>query len=413
MRNNFFYSSLIFPTIIFGFLLFNGCSSSKKFAADEELKWEKSLRTIRVNLFTTDSQYSLTVASSFLIVIDGKKEALVHKNNVLNFKSNGEEVDLSIMDKDFSSKKIELIKADDSQILRLDGKQLTGYVRIISIHGKIYFINVLPFEEYLKGVVPAEMPVGEGTENFEALKAMAVCARTYALIKMNKHNTVFDVSDDVSDQVYGGMNRGNLISDKAVEETSGMILTYDNRLAVTLYHSTCGGQTEDGKNVFASADYPYLISHDDSSPSYCKISPRFEWQETYSSEEIIKRLYSANILDSDSYLLKDIQIASRFFSGRVNQIDFVVEDINNVEKVVSVYGNRIRSVIRNGNNSAILNSNWFDVIKESGGDIILRGKGYGHGVGMCQYGAMAQSQIGENFRDILNFYYPGTTIKKI
>jgi len=98
MRNNFFYSSLIFPTIIFGFLFFNGCSSSKKFAADEELKWEKSLRTIRVNLFTTDSQYSLTVASSFLIVIDGKKEALVHKNNVLNFKSNGEEVDLSIMD---------------------------------------------------------------------------------------------------------------------------------------------------------------------------------------------------------------------------------------------------------------------------------------------------------------------------
>lgn len=411
--NNFFYSLFIFLIFSLYFLCLGGCSSSKKFTADEELKWEKSMRTIRLNLFDTNSQYSLTADDSFLLVVNNKKEAVVHKNNILNFTIDGDEVLLSIKDRDYSANEIELFKAEDTQNFSLDGKQLTGYVKIISSNGKIYFINILPFEEYIKGVVPAEMPIGQGTENFEALKAMAICARTYALIKMDNRHPIFDVYDNVNDQVYGGTNRGNIISDKAVDETSGMILTYQNRPAVTLYHSTCGGQTEDGKNVFNSADYSYLISHDDSSPSYCAISPRYEWQENYSADEIIKRLFAADLLTSDSYLLKDIKIVSRFFSGRVNQLEFIAEDINNVEKVVSVYGNKIRSVIRNSNNTAMLNSNWFDVIMESDGNIIFTGKGYGHGVGMCQYGAMTQSKIGKIFSDILNFYYPGTTIKKI
>ncbi len=410
--NNFFYSTISFFIISFGLFFFGGCAGSKKFSSDDETTWEKSTRTIRVNLFNQNYEYSLTAASSMLLIVDGKKEAIVNKNNELSFSSDGEMIDLSIKGKNYSGSEIKLLKAEREQNLFIDGKQLTGYVKVMSSGAKIYFINVLPFEEYLKGVVPAEMPVGEGTENFEALKAMAICARTYAVIKMNNYSSLFDVYDSVSDQVYGGVNRGNEVSDRAVTETSGMILTYSGKPAVTLYYSTCGGRTEDGKNVFESADYPYLTSHDDSSPAYCSVSPRFEWEENFTAGELIKRLTTAHLLDTDSYTLKDIVISSRFISGRVNQLDFHLEDSDGIERVISIYGNKIRGIIRNSDNSAMLNSNWFNVVKSDDGNFKLIGKGYGHGVGMCQYGAMTQSKLGKNYKNILNFYYPGTTLKR-
>lgn len=410
--NKFIYSTISFIIISFGLFFFGGCAGSKKFSSDDETTWEKSTPTIRVNLFNQNYEHSLTAASPMLLIIDGKKEAIVKKNNELSFSSDGEKISLSIKEKNYSASEIKLLKAEHEQNLVLDGKQLTGYVKVFSSGGKIYFINVLPFEEYLKGVVPAEMPVGQGTENFEALKAMAICARTYALIKMNNNSPLFDIYDSVSDQVYGGVNRGNKVSDRAVTETSGMILTYNGKPAVTLYYSTCGGRTEEGKNVFESADYPYLQSHDDSSPAFCSVSPRFEWEENYTADELLKRLKAAHLLDTDSYTLKDLVIASRFLSGRVNQLDFHIEDSDDIERVISIYGNKIRGIIRNSDNSAMLNSNWFNLVKSNNGNFKLLGKGYGHGVGMCQYGAMTQSKLGNNFKDILSFYYPGTTIKR-
>ncbi|MBZ0200242.1 MAG: SpoIID/LytB domain-containing protein [Ignavibacteriaceae bacterium] len=410
--NKLFYSTITLFTISIFLLFLGGCASSKKFSSDNGTVWGKSTSTIRVNLFNSNLEYSLTAVGSMLLVVDNKKEAIINKNNVLNFSAEGEKVALTIKGKNYIGSEIRLLEANDGQNLFIDGKQLTGYVKVLSSGGKIYFVNVLPFEEYLKGVVPAEMPVGQGTENFEALKAMAICARTYAVIKMNNHAAIFDLYDSVSDQVYGGVNRGNEVSDRAVIETAGMILTYNGNPATTLYYSTCGGRTEDGKNVFESADYPYLVSHDDSSPAYCSVSPRFEWEENYSGDELIKRLTAANLLDAGVNTLKDLLVVSRFESGRVNQLDFRIEGADDSERVVSIYGNRIRGIIRNSDNSAMLNSNWFDVVKTDEGNFILKGKGYGHGVGVCQYGAMTQSKLGKKYRQILNFYYPGTSLKK-
>ncbi len=304
---------------------------------------------------------------------------------------------------------VKIVCADQNRLLEFNSKTYKGILEVTCNENDIQIINKLSLDDYLKGVIPAEMPLGNGADYNEALKAFAICARTYALAKINKDKK-FDIYSDVRDQAYGGASRENDLINRIINETKSMILTYNSEPATIYYSSTCGGTTEDAQNVFTDQQIPYLISVKDGDPPNCSISPRFKWKERLSKEEFIKRIVESKLIKDKNAILKDVKIKSRFLSGRINELE-ITYDSSGIESQISIYGNTIRSIIKNSNNGLLYSSNF--TISSEGDEIVINGKGYGHGVGLCQWGAIAQSKRGVNFKDILALYFPGTKVEKI
>jgi len=255
-------------------------------------------------------------------------------------------------------------------------------------------LNV-PFEDYIVGVVAGEMPIDF---EMEALKAQAVAARSYVMRQMmyNKDKE-YDVVDTVMDQVYltdeylksvwkdKYVEKINKIK-TAVSETYNEYLEYDGSVAEALFFSTSVGSTENSEEVFLNK-VPYLQSV---SSTWDEISPVYEVNYNFSLSEFYQKL---NLKYSDSL---DIEVLSSTSTGRVKKIK-----INGV----ILEGSFVVSKLK-------LKSNHFTISK-NGDNIRIVTKGYGHGVGMSQYGAQAMALKGYNYKEILYYYYNGTTIKKI
>jgi stage II sporulation protein D len=392
-------------------LLISGCGASKKFAEDENKTNENYIDNsslIRVLLDEKINSYSYTVEDPVVLKNELKNISTAEKGSVLKFTADGNKVKLSLDNNIYSAKYFQILP-ENSRSFKMSNKNYKGAFRIAALNNKIQVINTLTLEEYIKGVVPMEMPVGKGTENYEVLKAFAICARTYAFQKLNSRNT-YDIFSDVRDQVYGGESSERLISNKAVTETRGLILTYNNTPAATFYHSTCGGYTEDGTNVYHVKNAPYLQSIKDGDEPYCSISPKYQWKEAYTESEFINRLRTAELLSGFEWKLKKINVNTRFKSGRVNELQITLINDAGEEKDVKIYGNNIRKIIRKSDNTAILNSTFFDISIDANNSVGISGKGNGHGVGLCQWGAINLSRMGKDFVYILSHYYPGTKI---
>jgi stage II sporulation protein D len=391
--------------------MISGCAASKKFADKESNATEKvedNSSIIRVLLDEKLSSFNYTVEDPVIIKNELKTISHLDKGAILKFSSDRNNVNLLMDDKTYSSKFFQ-INPETRRSLRVSDKSYKGAFRIASQNNKIQVINTITLEEYIKGVVPMEMPVGKGNENYEVLKAFSICVRTYAIKKLNSKNN-YDIFNDVRDQVYGGESSERIISNKAVEETRGLVLTYKDSPAATFYHSTCGGYTEDGTNVFQTKNAPYLQSVKDGDEPYCSISPKFKWTEKYSETEFIKRFRTAGLITGPDWKLDKINVNSRFNSGRVNELEVTLQDNNGKNKSVKIYGNNIRKIIRTSDNSSILNSTFFDITIDGKNNVVITGKGNGHGVGLCQWGAINLSRMGKDFVYILSHYYPGTKI---
>jgi len=229
-------------------------------------------------------------------------------------------------------------------------------------------------------------------------------------MKLNEKKKDFDLYIDVRDQVYGGAESEKEITNKAIEATRGLILGYKGSPAVVFYSASCGGYTEEGKNVFVSAkNTPYLVSVKDGDEPYCSITPKFEWEEKYTEQEFINRFKKNGLLNPGDYSLKSIEVISRFESGRVNELKISFIKNSDIEIPVSIYGNQIRSIIRTTDDKGILRSTMFDIEYNNGG-VTITGRGNGHGVGLCQWGAIAMSRKGKKFDEILRHYFPGTEL---
>ena len=255
-------------------------------------------------------------------------------------------------------------------------------------------IKYVPIEEYVVGVVAGEMPVDF---ELEALKAQAVAARSYVMVQMQRNkDKEYDVVDTVVNQVYldkeylmtvwkeSYTSKINKIK-TAVLETKGEYASYDNKVAETLFFSTSPGVTENSEDVFTSK-VAYLRSVES---SWDEISPVYTTSKTYTLEEFYSLL---NIEYSDTLIIKKITQTS---TGRVKKIK-----INDKELTGSYVCSKLG-----------LKSTFFEIIKEDN-KIIIKNKGYGHGVGMSQYGAQGMAQAGYNYQEILKYYYTGIEIKK-
>lgn len=399
--------ALLFSIIIFCM----GCSGSRISSVKNKEPGVKSVSNeIRLLLDENVSGKEILIDIPSYIYIEGKKAILVNPGNILSFTAANDNVYLKIGDKFLEAKNFQIFPKDTLQFLKYNGMRFRGSLKIINNLDSIAVINTVDVESYLKGVIPKEMPLGKDDEYFEALKAFAICARTYSLNKMKRNGDNFDVFIDTRDQAYGGVDAEKEISNKAVDETKGLVLTYGGKIATVFYHSTCGGRTEKVQNVFARDSIPYLQGVIDGYPPYCSISPSFKWTETYPENLFIDRLRKAGLIDSEYYSIKAIEVVSRFESGRVNELRIDLLSSTNDNKSISIFGNNIRSIIRTANNKSILKSNWFDINLDENKNVTITGKGYGHGVGFCQWGAINQSKLGYGFKEILFHYFPRTKI---
>ena len=390
-----------------------GCASSSRFSSNESkstLANQFTGNLIKVLLNDTRRELSFNIQSSVILYENEKPIALIKTGNRLNFFSAGNSVELKIQNRVFNAEYFILKPDNKEEGIKYNGVRYGGLIKITGGDNNVNVINQLPLELYLKGVIAREMPMGKGDSYFQALKAFAICARTYAISKLGKGH-LFDIYLDTRDQVYGGLSSERILGNKAVDETQNMILTYDGRPAVIFYSASCGGHTANVKEVFSGNDEPYLQGVKDGDLPNCSIAPHFNWEEEYSANKFIKRLETAGYLERGIYTLRNVIVENRSSSGRVAELLVKVISDNGQEKNVTINGNKIRTVIRKSDDSNILQSTMFDV-NFDGENVLIKGKGNGHGVGLCQWGAIYQSTQGKNYKDILSFYFPGTVIKE-
>ena len=277
--------------------------------------------------------------------------------------------------------------------------------------GRVSAINVVALEDYLLGVVPLEIGPRQPDE-LAAVEAQAVAARTYAVAQLGgQMDRGFDLFGSVDDQAYGGMAAERDESTRAVRRTAGQILLFDGRPIRAYYHSTCGGRTAAIEEVMDRPSAPYLQAVPDQRPDgtdYCSASPRYRWSVVWSPTDLdaaSRDGLAAHFRVSSGELgrIEGLAVVERTPSGRVKDLSFRGAG---VELVLSRLDIR-RALPHDGR---ILNSTDFQVVERADGLVELQGRGYGHGAGMCQWGAIGRARAGQSYGQILGTYYPGAVL---
>jgi stage II sporulation protein D (peptidoglycan lytic transglycosylase) len=312
---------------------------------------------------------------------------------------------------------VELSAADSGGPVRINAREYRGrFVLSASLTG-VSAISLVDVEQYLDGVVGAEM--GRRAEpELAALRAQAVISRTIALKSLGRWRTRgYDLVATVADQAYSGIGFETPVSTQAVQETRGEVLLWQGQLIDGFFHSTCGGRTADGPEVFVAASRPYLRSIRDEDPAgrpWCAISPRFRWRESWSGELLARTLTEtlpqARIPSELGTTLRDLRIVDRTPTGRVAHLE-----LSGTRGTYSVSGPVARLLLRAPDGGILRSANFTVQLTRSGGRIVqlvADGSGAGHGVGMCQWGALARSRAGFSYQDILSAYFPGTELSR-
>ncbi len=329
--------------------------------------------------------------------------------------------------------------------IHVKNKPYRGYIRLINNSGKITVINVVKLEEYLYGVVPLEMSTGWPPE---ALKSQAICARTYSVSSLGRFESYgFDMTDTVLSQVYGGVAVEKDDCTQAVNETRGMVVTYNGNIASTFYFATSSGKTLDVKDVWGSTNYPYLVSVDDSLQAEV-IKDNGSWNVEFTKQElndiiIRKGLKIGELIDiqtENNNLGAVIKLtltgtegtkvyereATRTFFGVKSQVFNVVKNSDSETNVVAIGADGVQSLKKdtsvlsvNGTSTLssmkVLSGSGIELIEPATGfdSIILKGTGNGHGIGMSQNGAKAMANAGYTYDKIITHYFTGVDITTV
>ncbi len=287
------------------------------------------------------------------------------------------------------------VKALGDEVLEIDGSPYRGW---IEIHrkgtGAVSAINVLDLENYLKGIMKVEISPGWP---LEAMKAQAVVARSYALYQVQQNPyALFHLKATTASQVYRGINGEDPRSTLAVRATEGVVLTYRGKVIPTFYHACSGGYTEDATEVWGG-EFPYSVGVAD---EYCLDSPYSQWEVNLEVPNIRKALLQEGYQVGDITALTPIE---RSRSGRIKRLG-----IRHSSGLLELEGKKFRQILG------------YDVIKStnfnstvSGGIVKFQGKGWGHGVGLSQWGAKEMAERAYSFEEILKYYYPLAELKRL
>ena len=258
-------------------------------------------------------------------------------------------------------------------------------------------VNHVPIEDYVASVVAGEY----GLDDRAGARAMAVVARTYGLFTSEKFGGTYDQADGTASQVYEGASAVTDASRAAARATAGEVLTHDRTLIQAVYFSSSGGHTADNEDVWeAKQPIPYLRGRDD---PYDDASPHHTWSATINRSALLQGLTRRR-----GTSVRGFTIGDRAPHGRVTTINVLQSDGTTHE----MNANAFRLTANRAVDGAPLKSTWFDA-RRSGSRYVFDGRGFGHGVGLSQWGAHAMAQQGESYRDILRYYYTDVAIRSL
>jgi stage II sporulation protein D len=261
--------------------------------------------------------------------------------------------------------------------------------------GTLTVVNELSVDDYVQGIL-----VHEASPEWplESLKAQAVISRSYALYNRGRHESDgFDLCNTVHCQVYGGRQSEREVTNRAVQETRGEALLHGGRVISAVFHSCCGGRTEDSENVWDGPPSPYLKSV---KCGWCKESPKFRWSASVPLEGLSKRLAAAGHRVGRA---KSLKVLSRSKSGRAYTVRVAGSGGSAVLR-----GNPFRAAA----DPAAVRSTLWTAVSMKKNSWSFTGRGWGHGVGLCQWGAKFMADAGRSHEDILTFYYRDVKLER-
>ncbi len=287
---------------------------------------------------------------------------------------------------------VKTIRLSSPELLQVNGKSYRGVIEISPLNGKLLVVDELPLEDYLVGVINSEI---SSTWPMEAIKTQAVIARTFAVAKRDERKKSFyHLESTIMDQVYEGSDEEDSRAARGVHETEGYVLSYNGKIIQAFYHANSGGRTESSENVWGKS-LPYLKGVE---CQYSLTSTTSRWELSIPLAKIESALKGFKI-----YGLNDIKAGQLNNRGRLKTVILVTDRGN-----ISIPATKFRMAI----GSTVIKSTNF-IVRVEGGMAYFNGSGYGHGVGLCQYGAKQRAIDGFSFDEILSYYYPGTKLSKL
>lgn len=331
--------------------------------------------------------------------------------------------------------------------LAVEGKAYRGAVRFLRQPGNdMAVINVVGFDDYLYGVVPREVTA---TWNIEAVKAQAVVSRTFAMTQLNKFSKYgFNLDDTTSSQVYAGISIEHPNSNKAVDETKGQIVTYNGKPAEVYFFGSSGGRTANAEDVWGGGEFPYLKSVEDPYENPDEAT-NARWTMTLSPQQVKEKLAAkgidiGEITDITTETADSGRVLKTVFHGTNGEKVFHKEDVRWTMGFQSTYFTVSRAGGSNpeftvmgadGTKKVVTLASSLPLLSASGkgffpvpaavqaaqeirelntsggtGDFIINGRGWGHGVGMSQWGAKGMAENGFTYKQIIEHYFTGATV---
>lgn len=352
---------------------------------------------IRVLVLDNRDSISLAAKGTYR-VYSIPSEKLLTGGYILHTKVRASEEGIMFGSRELKFSKIR-VTVPEGSLIYLDGRSFRGTVDIIKKDNmKLSVINRVALEEYLYGVLYNEV---SHRWPIEAIKAQGITARTFALYQARQNKLQdYDLTNDIYSQVYSGATSERWSTTRAVKLTLGQVLTYKGDIFPTYYHATCGDKTEDAANLWNIDIEPLKGSE----CGFCKESPHYKWTKNIPLSEMEKKLGDNGYKVGK---IKSVTIMARNKSGRVDKLE--IKDDSDVSCILT--GKDFRRMM--GPND-VRSTNFEPSINND--KLNLCGIGWGHGVGMCQWGAKGYAGHGKNAKEILKIYYPGaevTTIDKI
>jgi len=282
------------------------------------------------------------------------------------------------------------------------GRPYRGEITVRSSRGKLQVVNRLDIEDYVRSVLPGEMP---HDWPLQSLAAQAVVARSFAAAGMGRHSKEgFDLCDLTHCQVYRGSSWERPETNRAVEMTSGEVLTFRSKCVPVPYHSTCGGCTTDGLySGHPAEDYLTPVKDSRGKEVYCSASNHYRWSWSLSSDEL-KRATEADGRPVPGEVA-DVRVSARDASGRATVIEI------RADRLVKVTACDFMLAAGRHLGWNKIKSTFFDV-RKSNGRFVFTGRGLGHGMGLCQWGARGMALRGRSYGEILKHYYPKCVVSR-
>jgi len=347
-------------------------------------------RFIRVAIMKDAASVSIKIKGFFQVTEASTKKVLYQGRNLKTTLTTYKD-GILLGGRNFKSNKL-FISTNDPDVIIIDGRTFRGDIQFIKDNkARLLVVNYIGLEDYVKGIMYHE---ASHYWPMEALAAQAIVCRTYAVYAVQENRLKdYDVTSDIYSQVYGGRTSERYRTNQAVVQTQGKILTYKNKVIPAYYHSTCAGHTEDAS----------LLWNIDLAPlrgvpcDFCQDSPHFNWHYVLSRQEIKDKLLDAGLKIGN---IEDIVILGRDLSGRITDLKIV-----SGKKDFRISAKDFRNII--GPNIIRSTNFKLNLIKD---DVVFVGLGWGHGVGLCQWGAYFMAKQGYPTDRILKYYYPGIEV---